>query len=107
MGQHAQLIQIRMYTLTDNATPVDQCGRVVVYFVFNFFGYQMAGIQLIGNFLKRLVFRFSTSGFYRFDSFECHFELYHLTRIDTSHSHFRNNSFEVAYERYILFKQLF
>ena len=102
MRQHAQLIQIGINTMTNNSTFIDQVWRIVIDFFFNFFRNNMAGVQLVGNFLQSHIICFGTGILYRLNGFERHFELHHFARIDTTHCNFGYNSFQIANQRYVL-----
>ncbi|OPZ01428.1 MAG: hypothetical protein BWZ11_01683 [Bacteroidetes bacterium ADurb.BinA395] len=106
-SQFSQFVEVGIYTFLNNISPINEYGRVVLNFSFNFFGNNGAGIQLVGNGAQSDVFCMSTQLFYWFDGFERRFQLNHFARIDSAHSNFRNQTFQIANQRNILSQSFF
>ena len=75
---------------------VDHSRRLLVEFLLNLVADELAGINLIGNFLQRLTGGGSANGADIFYSIQSAHNLYQLARVDASGGCFGDKSLQIA-----------
>jgi hypothetical protein len=107
IGNFAQFVEFGIHAFADDSAFVEQCRWIRYDFSFDAVANHGTRIQLFAHLFQADVVRCQKRFANGFDGCQGYFQLHHFARGNSSYGCFRNDSFQVADERKLLFQQFF